>query len=193
MNYTLISIVLILFCLFLSKKKEGFTNLIDKRRCASIFGENHPRCKIETDNIRHLGYFKINETKYPIMNFGNENDMSNRYLLKNNKFYRLKQEYWNKSFYFRNQFIYHQNVPLELISNYTYRGKINNTPFNKSYFIFGKKIFASNYKYVIFEEIKNKLEHKFTIEHRKKLEDGDPVFIRHNNATLGPFIFHKEN
>lgn len=189
MNITLLSIFLILFCLFLSKRKENFSNLLDKSHCSSIYGVNHPRCTRD-NTVKHLGYFKINNNKFPIMSL-DDNNYSDRYLLKDGKFFKLKKEYWDKSFYFKSSLEYSNNISYDLISKYTYRGKIHNKATNLTYFLFGKRVFASNYKYLIFNEIKGKLNHEFTIDLRKKLEDGDPLVVYGNNTTIGPFVFYK--
>ena len=49
-------------------KKEQFYNV--DRQCESIYGPNHPKCyqkKANDNRLEHVGYFKINTIKYPLL------------------------------------------------------------------------------------------------------------------------------
>ena len=186
MKYTVIGILIILIFLYRSNSKEKFEN--ETRICSDIYGFNHPRCQNE---LEHIGYFKIKDIKYPIINLIH-NLKKERYLLKNGKFYKFKKEYWNDSFYFRNPIYYSEEIPYSILNNFTFRGFIENNSTSKKYYIFGRKIFSSNYEYLIFCEKNGKLEHKFNITYRRKLEHGDVVYVKKDSSTFGPFIFQKE-
>lgn len=186
MKYTIIGILIILVLLYLSNNKENFTNNLI---CTKEYGQSHPRCIIDEENdIEHIGYFASNEIKYPVMRSISNGE---RYLFKNGKFYSFKKEFWEDSFYFKQPFHY-SNLSTDLLTNFTYRGTILNNLVNQKFYIFGKKIYVSNYEYIIYAEVDGKLKYKYNIPLRKKLEDGDVVFIRKNSTTFGPFIFYKE-
>jgi len=192
MNYTLIGLIIILILLYSPLRKEKFNNQTN-RICSSIYGTNHPRCTSTSNSkISHVGYFKINSIKYPVLDMINELDKI-RYLLVKNKFYRFKEKYWNKGYYFKNSFSYNDDVPYSLISEYTYRGILINNPTRRKLYVFGKKIFASNYKYILFREKDGVLQYSYILPYRRKMLDGDSIFIRNKISTFGPFIFHKND
>ena len=49
----------------------------------------------------------------------------------------------------------------------------------------------TNYKYILFREKDGLLQYAYNIPYRRKLKDGDPIFIRNKISTFGPFIFYK--
>ena len=190
MNYTLIGLIIILIILYSPKRKEKFNNQTN-RVCSSIYGSNHPRCvSTNSSKIEHVGYFKINSIKYPVLDLINQFDKI-RYLLVKNKFYKFKEKYWNRGHYFKHSFLYNDNIPYSLISEFTYRGMLINSPTKRRLYVFGKKIFASNYKYLLFREKDGILQFSYSIPYRRKILEGDSVFVRNKISTFGPFIFYK--
>ena len=168
MNYTLIGLILILILLYSPKKTEKFNNETN-RNCSSIYGNNHPRCSsTASSKLEHVGYFKINTIKYPVLDLVSEIEKI-RYLLIKNKFYRFKEKYWNKGHYFKNSFSYNEDVPYSLISEYTYRGILINNPTKRKLYVFGKKLFASNYKYILFREKEGILKYAYELPYRRKM------------------------
>ena len=114
-----------------------------------------------------------------------------RYLLLENKFYKLRKKYWNRGHYFRNSFVYNNKIPFSIIYNFTYRGLLINNPTKRTFRIFGKKINFDLYKYILFREKNGKLQIAYSLPLRKKINDGDSIFIRNNISTYGPFTFYK--
>ena len=192
MNYEFIGILIIVYLFFIKKnKKEKFYNV--DRQCESIYGPNHPKCyqkKEKNNRLEHVGYFKINTIKYPLLDLNVHNNKV-RYLMLNNKFYKFKKKYWNRAFYFKNSLYYSKNIPFEFISNFTYRGILVNNPTDRKLYVFGKKINNVNYKYLLFREKNNLLQYAYSIPYRPKILDGDSIFVRNNISTFGPFVFYK--
>ena len=62
----------------------------------------------------------------------------------------------------------------------------------RSFHVFGKKIDSESYNYILFREKTGILQYAYKLSYRKKLEDGDPTFIRNKISTFGPFIFSKD-
>lgn len=192
MNYKFIAIILILIYYFYKNNtKEKFYNI--DRNCTSIYGQNHPKChqkKEQNSRLEHVGYFKINKIKYPLLDL-NLNDSRVRYMMLNNKFYKFKKKYWNRAFYFKNSLYYNKNIPFSFISNYTFRGVLINNPTKRKLYAFGKRINNINYKYLLFIEKNGLLQYAYSIPYRTKILDGDSVFVRNKISTYGPFVFYK--
>lgn len=200
MNYTYIAIIIILFfCLFKRKNQENFNDLeISKnknikepfdRRCTTMYGNYHPKCA-PSSRLKHVGYFKYNTIKYPLLDFNTGFD-NRRYVMFRNKFVKLKKQYWNKGYYFRNPFYYNKNIPFSFIIDYAYRGIMINPHTKKQFIVFGKRINKTNYKYVLFREKDDLLQYAYNIPYRRKLCDGDSTYIRNQISTYGPFVFYK--
>tara|TARA_B100000161_G_C33549325_1_gene414598 strand:- start:1491 stop:2075 length:585 start_codon:yes stop_codon:yes gene_type:complete len=193
MNYKYIAILLILLFVFKSKdnkKPEKFS--IINRNCHSIYGPNHPKCQQQSidSKLEHVGYFKLNTIKYPLLDI-NINDSKVRYLVLNNKFYRFKQKYWNKAYYFKKSLFYNNDIPFRFISNYTFRGMLVNHATNRKLYAFGKKLNNINYKYLLFIEKNGLLQYAYSIPYRPKIHDGDSIYVRNKISTYGPFVFYK--
>ena len=47
------------------------------------------------------------------------------------------------------------------------------------------------YKYVLFSEKNGLLQYAYSIPYRRKLLDGDSLYVRNQISTYGPFIFYK--
>lgn len=174
-----------------STNKENFKETSVSRQCSSIYGYNHPKCQLENNSkkLEHVGYFKINTIKYPVIDFVKD-DSKIRYLLLNNKFYKFKQKYWHKGFYFKNSLSYNRSIPISFISNYTFRGILLNNPTRRKLFAFGKRINDTYYKYKLFREKDNMLQYAYSLPYRSKILDGDSLFVRNQISTYGPFVFH---
>ena len=54
-----------------STNTENFKETSVSRQCSSIYGYNHPKCQLENNSkkLEHVGYFKINTIKYPVIDF----------------------------------------------------------------------------------------------------------------------------
>jgi len=200
MNYTYITIIIILFfCLIKRTNQENFSNfeLPNKEnikepfntRCTNIYGNYHPKCT-PTSRLKHIGYFKYNTIKYPLLDFNTGFD-TRRYVMFRNKFVKLKKNYWNKGYYFRHPFYYNKNIPFSFIIDYSFRGMMVNPHTKKTFFVFGKRINDTNYKYVLFREKEGLLQYAYNIPYRRKLGDGDSTYIRNQISTYGPFVFYK--
>jgi hypothetical protein len=200
MNYTYIVIIIILFFYLVKRKnQETFTDLGDSvkknikepfdKRCTTIYGNYHPRCT-PTSRLKHIGYFKYNTIKYPLLDFNTGLD-TRRYVMFRNKFVKLKNQYWNRGYYFRHPFYYNKNVPLSFIIDYSFRGIMLNQHTKKQFFVFGRRINKTNYKYVLFRQKDDLLQYAYNIPYRSKLSDGDSTYIRNQISTYGPFVFYK--
>ena len=200
--YSKLIIPIIVFIFIYCVKKEYDLNKEKKpvkirenmdRVCSSIYGPNHPKCKAsDRTHVKHVGYFKINTVKYPVLDIVN-NDNKIRYLLLNNKFYKFKQKYWHRGHYFSKHLSYNENIPYSFISNYTFRGILVNEPTQRRLYAFGKKINNVNYKYMLFRSNNGKLQYAYSIPYRPKMLNGDSIFVRNQVSTFGPFIFFKNN
>jgi hypothetical protein len=167
-----------------SKETDTF-----ERKCQSIYGNYHPNCR-PTSRLKHVGYFKFNTIKYPLLDFNTGFDLR-RYVMLKSKFVKLKKKYWNRGYYFRNPLYYNKNVPFSFIYYYKYRGFVINPQTNKKFFIFGKRINETYYKYVLFREKNGLLQYAYNIPYRTRLNEGDTVFIKNQISTFGPFTFNK--
>lgn len=178
------------------KSKETFVDINQayahhmNKRCSAIYGNYHPKCA-HTARLNHVGYFKFNTIKYPLIDLNN-GDYTMRYVMLRNKFVKLNKKYWNKGFYFNRPFYYHKNVPFSFVMNFLYRGVVINTHTRKLFYIFGRKLKDGTYKYVLFRQRNGKLQFSYSLPPRDKLLDGDTVFIRHQISTFGPFVFYKK-
>ena len=160
------------------------------KRCTAIYGNYHPKCA-HTSRLNHVGYFKFNTIKYPLIDLNN-GDFTMRYVMLKNKFVKLNKKYWNKGFYFNRPFYYHKNVPFSFVMNFLYRGVAINTHTRKLFYIFGRRLPDGTYKYVLFREKNAKLQFSYVLPPRDKLNDGDSLYIRHQISTFGPFVYYKK-
>ena len=109
----------------------------------------------------------------------------------NNKFYKFKQQYWNRAYYFKTSLYYNKDIPFSFISNYTFRGILVNSHANRTLYAFGKRINNVNYKYLLFIEKNGLLQYAYSLPYRVKMQDGDSIFVRNKISTYGPFVFYK--
>ena len=74
----LIVISLASFVIYLANKNkqehfvdinEAYKNHLNKR-CTAIYGNYHPKCA-KTSRLNHVGYFKFNTIKYPLIDLNN--------------------------------------------------------------------------------------------------------------------------
>jgi len=198
--YFILITIIVIYCTcvfnrnnFLNKERfqsisDAFT--IPNKRCTSIYGNSHPKC-MPSNRLKHVGYFKFNTIKYPLLDLDSNNETS-RYVMLKDKFARLNKKHWNRGYYFRNAFHYHKTIPFSVVFHYTYRGKMINSHTNRSFHVFGKRIDSENYNYILFREKAGVLQYAYKLSYRKKLEEGDPTFIRNKISTFGPFIFSKD-
>jgi len=196
MNY--IYMIPVLFLLYLYNKsrnhKENFQDIneafkIPNKKCTSIYGNYHPRC-MSTSRLKHVGYFKINTTKYPLLDLKAGNYIR-RYVMLKDRFAKLNKKFWNRAHYFRNPFYYHKSIPFSVVFNYIYRGMMINTHTRKKFYVFGKRINYSDYKYILFREKNGILQYAYKLPYRRKLSDGDSVYVRNKMSTYGPFVYYK--
>ena len=197
MNSKCLLIAIIIVYLVLSEKtseipnKENFRETSVSRQCSSIYGYNHPKCQMDNSSkLEHVGYFKINTIKYPVIDFVNE-DSKIRYLLLNNKFYKFKEKYWHRGYYFKNSLSYNRSIPISFISTYTFRGVLVNNPTRRKLFAFGKRLNSEYYKYILFREKDKVLQYAYSIPYRTKIVAGDSIFVRNQISTYGPFVFYQ--
>jgi|UniRef100_A0A6C0ISQ3 hypothetical protein len=198
--YFIIIIIFVIYhtCVFYRNNrvnKEKFQSINDaftmpNKRCTAIYGNSHPKC-MQSNRLKHVGYFKFNTIKYPLLDL-DSNSNTSRYVMLKDKFARLNKKHWNRGYYFKSPFHYHKTIPFSVVFNYTYRGTMSNEPTNRSFHVFGKKIDSESYNYILFREKAGILQYAYKLSYRKKLEDGDPTFIRNKISTFGPFIFSKD-
>lgn len=199
-NYIYIAIALVIIY-FICKKQyqenfsnEGFSELqkeaVDTfdRRCTSMYGNYHPKCA-PTSRLQHVGYFKFNTIKYPILDFNTGFD-KRRYVMLKSKFVKLKEKYYNRGYYFKTPFYYNKNVPFSFIFHYKYRGIMVNPHTKKLFFIFGKRLNETYYKYVLFRQKSGLLQYAYNIPYRRRLSDGDTIYVKNQISTYGPFVFY---
>lgn len=192
-NNYLIYLILFLFMIYLFKniffknvnEAFGHTN----KRCSAIYGNYHPKCA-PTTRLNHVGYFKYNLIKYPLIDF-NDGVEVKRFVMLKDKFVKLNQKYWNKGYYFKSPFYYHKNVPFSFVMNFTYRGIATNNHNNKQFYIFGKRLESNLYKYVLFSQKDSKLQFAYVLPPRIKIKDGDSIYVKNKVSVFGPFVFYK--
>ncbi len=200
MDYKYLLIIIIIFYLIFSKENkdnkenfqdfnEAYKNKINKR-CHSIFGNYHPRCA-PTSRLHHVGYFKYNTIKYPLIDYNVGND-HRRYVMLNRRLVKLNKKYWNKGYYFKTPFYYNKDVPFSFIRFNKYRGIAVNPATNRKFYVFGKRDHLMTYKYTLFREKDGVLQFSYKLPNRRRLSNGDPIFIRNQVSTYGPFIFYKD-
>lgn len=168
---------------------QAYTGHLSKR-CTSTYGKYHPKC-MQLNKLNHIGYFKLNTTKYPLIDI-NDSNSTLRYVMFKDKFIKLNKKYWDKGYYFKKSFNYDINIPSYIILNFLYRGVIVNTYNNKIFYIFGKKLDDGTYKYILFRKKNNCLYLSFNLPPRNKLLNGDTMYIRDKISTFGPFIYYKK-
>lgn len=194
----IIILIIASFVIFLAKnnkKEETFVDINQaykhhlNRRCTAIYGNYHPKCA-HTSRLNHVGYFKYNTIKYPLIDLNN-GSYTLRYVMLKNKFVKLNKKYWNKGYYFRKPFYYHKNVPFSFVMNFLFRGVVINTYTRRLFYLFGKKLSDKTYKYVLFRQKDGKLQFSYVLPPRRKISDGDTIYIKHKISTYGPFVFYK--
>jgi len=173
---------------FIDIKQANMNHL--NKRCNVTYGKYHPKC-MQLDKLNHVGYFKLNTSKYPLIDLNN-GDYTFRYVMFKDKFIKLNKKYWNKGYYFQKPFYYDKNIPFYIVMNFLYRGVVVNTYNNKIFYIFGKKLDDGTYKYILFRKKNNHLYLSFNLPPRNKLLNGDTMYIRDKTSTFGPFIYYKK-
>ena len=140
--FIVISLAIIVIYLANKNKQENFVDINQaykhhaNKRCTSIYGNYHPKCA-QTSRLNHVGYFKYNTIKYPLVDLNN-GSYNIRYIMLRNKFVKLNKKYWNRGYYFPKPFFYNKNVPFSFVMNFLYRGIVINTHTKKMFYIFGK-------------------------------------------------------
>ena len=194
--FIVISLAIIVIYLANKNKQENFVDINQaykhhaNKRCTSIYGNYHPKCA-QTSRLNHVGYFKYNTIKYPLVDLNN-GSYNIRYIMLRNKFVKLNKKYWNRGYYFPKPFFYNKNVPFSFVMNFLYRGIVINTHTKKMFYIFGKKLHNGTYKYVLFRKRNGKLQFSYVLPNRNKISDGDTIYIRHKISTFGPFVYYKK-
>ena len=69
---------------------------------------------------------------------------------------------------------------------------MENTYSKKKFYLFGKSRDGVMYSYILFREKDGLLQYAYKLPYRRKLKDGDSVYVRHKISTFGPFIFSKD-
>lgn len=193
--YIILLVLLVAYFCYKNKTQEKFQTISDafkipNKRCTAIYGNYHPKC-MPSSRMKHVGYFKFNTIKYPLLDL-NRGDMVNRYVMLKNRFAKLPQRHWNRGYYFRFPFQYHKTIPFSVVFHYIYRGTMENTYSKKKFYVFGKTLDSKMYSYILFREKDNLLQYAYKLPYRSKLKNGDATYIRNKISTYGPFIFSKD-